>query len=156
MSSGKRAAGLSHIELNVSDYRASLKFYGRVLGWLGWERLSCTAQFTAWSNGSTKLILCPVEERFKGDAFHRKRVGLNHVAFSVSSREEVDRFHREVLVSAAGGAGQCLYGDGPFGDEGYYAVYFEDPDRVKLEVVHAPRYFDREAWPNNLPQDFET
>ncbi|MBI2162035.1 MAG: hypothetical protein HYU25_16945 [Candidatus Rokubacteria bacterium] len=31
--------------------------------------------------------------------FHRKRTGLNHLAFGAESREAVDTFHREFLVA---------------------------------------------------------
>jgi catechol 2,3-dioxygenase-like lactoylglutathione lyase family enzyme len=73
-----------------------------------------------------------------GAGFHRKDPGVNHVAFRVERREDVDRFHDEFLKARGLPA---LYGgprDYPEYREGYYAVFFEDPDRLKLEVVHVP------------------
>ena len=76
---------------------------------------------------------------------HRERAhdryapGLHHIAFHADSREAVDEAHAR--VAAAGGhvldapadySGQRGY------SEGYYAVFFADPDGVKLEVVHEP------------------
>lgn len=56
----------------------------------------------------------------------------------VSSREEVDRFHRDFLQRRHV---PVLHGgpnEHPEYHKGYYAVYFEDPDRIKLEVTHIP------------------
>jgi hypothetical protein len=68
---------------------------------------------------------------------------LNHIAFQAKSKADVDRLHSEFLVPRSI---KVLYG-GPkeypeyskhleHPEEGYYAVYFEDPDRIKLEFVH--------------------
>ena len=65
--------------------------------------------------------------------YHRCGVGLNHLAFHAESRDEVDEMteklnHRGIKI---------LYEDRrPFaGGEDYYAVFFEDPDRIKVEFV---------------------
>jgi catechol 2,3-dioxygenase-like lactoylglutathione lyase family enzyme len=50
----------------------------------------------------------------------------------------VDRFRREFLDARGV---PTLYGtprDFPEYSPGYYAVFFEDPDRLKLEVAHVP------------------
>lgn len=141
----------SHLEINVGDYRRSILFYDKVLRPLGWERLVCTQDFTAYCDGHLKLILCPVSSEHQKDGFHRKRIGLNHIALSVSSREEVDRFYREILQAQGI---PTLYQEGPAGDDEYYSILFEDPDRMKIEVVFAPHYCDPNRWPNTLPSDF--
>ena len=49
----------------------------------------------------------------------------------------VDRFRREFLD--ARGSPRCTTPrEFPEYSPGYYAVFFEDPDRLKLEVVHVP------------------
>lgn len=65
--------------------------------------------------------------------FHRKRAGLNHIAFHAESREHVDQLTSELLNSGV----KILYRDQhPFaGGEEHYAVFFEDPDRIKVEIV---------------------
>jgi catechol 2,3-dioxygenase-like lactoylglutathione lyase family enzyme len=63
-------------------------------------------------------------------------VGLNHLAFRGTSREQVDQ-----IVSWLRSSGHTLlYEDRhPFaGGPDYYAVFCEDPDRIKLEVVAPP------------------
>jgi catechol 2,3-dioxygenase-like lactoylglutathione lyase family enzyme len=60
------------------------------------------------------------------------------VAFRVDRREDVDRFRAEFLAPRGLGT---LYGtprEFPEYRPGYYAVFFEDPDRLKVEVVHIP------------------
>lgn len=94
--------------------------------------------FIGYTDGSLKLFLVQVEERFSNKKFHRKQVGLNHIAFRVDSKKKVDSFHKFLKKNKI----TILYG-GPkdYSAEyakGYYAVFFEDPDRVKLEVVFAP------------------
>jgi len=69
--------------------------------------------------------------------FESEASGVNHLAFPAPTREAVDELHgwlgeRRMTV---------LYG-GPMDmgtDEApNYAVYFEDPDRLKLEYVYRP------------------
>ncbi|MCL4140990.1 UNVERIFIED_CONTAM: hypothetical protein GTU68_037617 [Idotea baltica] len=67
--------------------------------------------------------------------FHRKRVGLNHLAFKAKSRALVD----EIREWAKRAGHTLLYDDRyPFATApDYYALFLEDPDRMKLEVVAA-------------------
>ena len=68
---------------------------------------------------------------------NRYAVGLHHLAFHLSSRSEIDRFH-EFLVSE-----RIKVLDAPAEYDytpGYYAVFFADPDGIKLEVVYEPRF----------------
>ena len=67
------------------------------------------------------------------DPYHRCRVGLNHLAFHADSRQQVD----EMTEKLKGRGVTLLYTDRhPFaGGENHYAVYFEDPDRIKVELV---------------------
>ncbi|EGJ08835.1 glyoxalase family protein [Rubrivivax benzoatilyticus] len=65
--------------------------------------------------------------------YHRQRIGLNHLAFQAASRAQVDALR--AWVRDAGHT--PLYEDRyPFaGGPGYYAMYCEDPDRLKVEIV---------------------
>jgi len=65
--------------------------------------------------------------------YHRKRVGLNHIAFYGKSREHVDEI--AAWVKQAGYTALCD-DEYPFASSpNYYALYCEDPDRIKVEVV---------------------
>jgi len=143
---------LSHIEINVSHYANSIRFYDMILSPLGWKRFLCTTDCTVYCDGVLKIILSPTENKFKDAGFHRKRIGLNHIALYAYSKKEVDFFYEEVLRKNNIAS---LYQEGPDGDDNYYSVLFEDPDRMKLEVVFSPQYCDRECWPNNLVSNFD-
>lgn len=143
---------ISHIEINVLDYKKSVQFYDLIFKYIGLERINCTKSFTAYTDGMTKVILCPTDEQYREHGFHRKRPGLNHLAFYASTKSSVDEFYQKILVQ---NEISTLYKSGPFGDENYYAVFFEDPDRLKLEFVFALNYCSKEHWPNTLENDFD-
>jgi glyoxylase I family protein len=68
-------------------------------------------------------------------AVDRYAPGLHHLAFDAASREVVDTIAawlREQGADIDGGPGERDY------TPGYYAVFFFDPDGLKLEVVHQP------------------
>lgn len=142
----------SHLEINVSDYAKSIRFYDSVLRPLGWERLVCSEECATYSDGFMKIILSPTHSKYLHFSFHRKRVGLNHIALQAGSKEEVDSFFKNTMLPQNI---PSLYQEGPAGDDHYYSVLFEDPDRMKLELVFAPKYCDKNQWPNNLPSDFD-
>lgn len=82
------------------------------------------------------MVFVQTEERFLDVPYHRSRVGLNHLAFYAESREHVDNITRKLKEKGI----KILYEDRhPFaGGKEHYAVFFEDPDRIKVELV-APR-----------------
>ncbi len=143
---------LSHIDINVSKYAESIRFYDMILIPLGWRRLTCQKNHTTYTDGKMKICLCPTEEKFVASGFHRKRTGLNHLAFYADSKKAVDDFYNDILLK---NNIECLYEKKPYGDDDYYAVFFEDPDRIKLEVVCAPKYCDATDWTNTQPSDFD-
>ena len=62
-------------------------------------------------------------------------MGVHHIAFSAPSRAVVDERARWLAAQeVAIESGPEEYGYAP----GYYAVFFYDPDGIKLEVVHVP------------------
>ncbi|MCI0548810.1 MAG: VOC family protein [Candidatus Rokubacteria bacterium] len=131
-------AAVYHLQLNVGDPAVSLPFYRQLLGYLEYRAVHDEGGVAGFTNGTTDLWLIATAERFAPDGFHRKRTGLNHLAFRVPRREDVDRFREEFLRPRAIPE---LYGtprEFPEYRPGYYAVFFEDPDRLKLEVAHVP------------------
>jgi catechol 2,3-dioxygenase-like lactoylglutathione lyase family enzyme len=129
---------LHHLQLNVGDAGAALPFWRALLGYLEYRVIAEAYDFLGMTDGGTDfwVIATPAERRAGG--FHRKNVGLNHVAFRVGSRRAVDTFHQDFLQVRRI---TPLYGgprEYPEYAPGYYAVFFEDPDRLKVEVVHIP------------------
>jgi catechol 2,3-dioxygenase-like lactoylglutathione lyase family enzyme len=143
---------VSHIEIYVSNYAKSIRFYDLILPCLGWRRLVCQTSHTTFSDGEMKIVFCPVEEKYADVGYHRKRIGLNHLALYASSKQQVDELYRDYLKP---NSISCLYDGQPAGDPDYYAVFFEDPDRIKIEVVYAPGYCEPSHWTNKLDSNFD-
>jgi catechol 2,3-dioxygenase-like lactoylglutathione lyase family enzyme len=131
-------ARLYHVQVNVRDAAVSLPFWTALLGFLEYRVVHAERDVAGFSNGTTDLWLMATEPAQAGPGFHRKRAGLNHVAFRVERREDVDRFRREFLDARGLPTLYDTPRDFPEYSPGYYAVFFEDPDRIKLEVVHVP------------------
>ena len=130
--------GIDHFDLVVSSLERSLPLYREMLEPLGYTG---TAEITGeqgervvYINGSGNLPFSLREARTPGE-YDRYRVGIHHVAFSASSREQVnDRFKwaREAGLEIESEPREYEY------RPGYYAVFFYDPDGIKLEIVHVP------------------
>jgi glyoxylase I family protein len=133
-------ASLYHVQVNVVDPMRSLPFYRDLLTFLEYTIVSeGDDHLGAWGpDRSAALWIVATGSPYRAAGFHRKRPGLNHVAFRVGARVDVDTFTRQFLDARRL---PTIYGpprDYPEYRPGYYAVFFEDPDRLKLEVVHIP------------------
>lgn len=129
---------LYHLQLNISDAEKSLPFYKDLFAYFEYKIIDESPEHIGVSSGTTDFWLIETEKEFKGNLFHRKNTGINHLALKVSSKEEVDKFVEEFLKPRNI---PTLYGTPkvfPEYKQGYYAVFFEDPDRIKLEVVYVP------------------
>ena len=129
-----------HVDINTSNFGKSAKFYEEFLGWLGYRRIGYWEKYKVggWGMEGCNLWLSECTDKFTQHGYHRKRVGVNHIAFHADSRNTVDQFYKEYLRPKGI---HVLYGgpkEYPEYSKGYYAVYFEDPDRIKLELAYVP------------------
>ncbi|HYZ27107.1 MAG TPA: VOC family protein [Geminicoccaceae bacterium] len=132
---------LSHLDLTVTDLNSSVAFYDRVLGRLGYRRRDDVgAGAPCWaisdsSGGSFTIALKPAAPESRTRRHDRYAPGLHHLAFHADSREDVDGFHGFLVgIGAPILDPPAEYAYTP----GYYAVFFADPDGIKLEVVFEP------------------
>jgi catechol 2,3-dioxygenase-like lactoylglutathione lyase family enzyme len=140
-----RWRGVHHVEFSVMDYDASVAFYDRMFGWLGY------ASFWTLDLGyrSTYYVArFPIPHSYigiqpaksGGKLRHAARAtGIHHIALWAKNRQEVDAFHRaflranDVTVTDAP-AEYAIYAPG------YYAVFFDDPiNGIHWELAHTPR-----------------
>ena len=132
-------AQVYHLQINVRDAKVSLPFYRELLGYLEYRTVYQTDTVAGFSAGSgTDIWVTGADPAHVGPGFHRKRAGLNHLALRVSQREDVDRFRDEFMTPRRLPALYRTPREFPEYRPGYYAVFFEDPDRLKLEIVHIP------------------
>lgn len=124
---------LHHVEIYVRDLAVSKEFWGWLLGELGYKLYQEWEFGASYRRGRTYLVFVQAEERFLDVPYHRCRAGLNHLAFRGGSREFVDEMTQKLRERGA----TILYEDRhPYaGGKGYYAVFFEDPDRMKVEIT---------------------
>ncbi|MFP5112431.1 VOC family protein [Bacillaceae bacterium C204] len=124
---------LHHLEIYVSNLSKSIKLWDWFLTELGYNPYQKWDSGISWKHGETYLVFVQAEERFMDVSYHRSRVGLNHLAFHAASREQVDQITRKLKEKGI----SILYKDKhPFaGGDSHYAVFFEDPDRIKVELV---------------------
>jgi glyoxylase I family protein len=134
-----RSPGVHHVDLVVSSILRSLPFYRDLLEPLGWHRVGEvegergeTIWYLYGPGGSIGLR----EAQTPADGpYDRYRIGLHHLALEAPSRFMVDE--RADWLRARGAeieSGPEEYSYTP----GYYAVFFYDPDGIKLEIVHVP------------------
>ena len=127
-----RVVGIDHIVLRVSDFERSKAFYGKLLGFLGFRLLDEYGDAIGWTNGRTRVWIGQADARGRKRKHRIGDVGFHHYAFELRSRRDVDaleafvrRLGAEVVDPAAE-----HYDD-------YYAVFFLDPDGLKLEGMKA-------------------
>jgi catechol 2,3-dioxygenase-like lactoylglutathione lyase family enzyme len=131
--------GVHHIDLTVKDAHASRAFYESVLGFMGY-RLSASYPI-GYDFDRNGADFCSIGVRSEsganaGRAHDRYTPGLHHLAWSAESRADVDALH--ALLLKIGATVLDPPADYPQYGEGYYAVFFADPDGLKLEYVYKP------------------
>jgi catechol 2,3-dioxygenase-like lactoylglutathione lyase family enzyme len=129
--------GVQHIDLVVSSIERSLPFYRELLAPLGYHRISEVEGErgeTIWYLSGPGVAIGLREAQSEG-RHDRYSVGVHHIAFEAWSRGTVDeraKWLRERGAELESGPEEYAY------VPGYYAVFFYDPDGIKLEIVHIP------------------
>jgi glyoxylase I family protein len=130
---------MHHIDLTVRDPQKSFALYDAVLKMLGFDLVRQDDNSFEWKletpSGPQAISIVraigPGAER----AHDRYSPGLHHLAWTVESRAAVDEIH--LFLTGIGAtildppAEYPQYNKG----RGYYAVFFTDPDGLKLEAV---------------------
>ena len=124
---------LDHVELYVSDLKRTRQFYDFLLPKLGYHIFQEWEQGFSYRKDNFYLVFVQVNEKFLDIGYHRCCVGLNHLAFRLNSFKQLDSLREELILKDV----HLLYDENyPFaGGKDHYALYFEDPDRIKIEVV---------------------
>jgi nitroimidazol reductase NimA-like FMN-containing flavoprotein (pyridoxamine 5'-phosphate oxidase superfamily)/catechol 2,3-dioxygenase-like lactoylglutathione lyase family enzyme len=123
---------LHHIEIYVSNLETSRTFWSWFLQELGYTL------FQEWEHGvsfklrETYIVFVQTEKRHLEPEYHRCRTGLNHLAFHGRSTEHIEALTKDLLARGI----TLLYTDRHpnNGGPGPQKIFFEDPDRIKVEV----------------------
>jgi catechol 2,3-dioxygenase-like lactoylglutathione lyase family enzyme len=133
---------LQHVDLVVSSLERSLPFYRGLMEQLGGlaesevegERGE-TIHYLSVTGRPNAVGLREKQSDDHPAPYDRYAIGVHHVALSAASREAVDRVAAwlgEIGAPIEGAPREYDY------SPGYYAVFFHDPDWLKLEVLHRP------------------
>lgn len=124
---------LHHVEIYVSDLSKSYEYYSFLLTKLGYSLYQEWTDGFSFKKAEQYLVFVQTLPDFLEVGYHRCRTGLNHLAFHGGSQEEINQLRQDLLEKGV----KLLYDDRyPYaGGEDHYALYFEDPDGVKIEVV---------------------
>ena len=133
-----RSSGVHHVDIVVSSIERSLPFYRDLLAPLGFHRISEVEGErgeTIWYLDGPGTAIGLRQAQSESPAYDRYSVGLHHLAFEAYSRGVVDEradWLRSQGAEIESGPEEYHY------IPGYYAVFFYDPDGIKLEIVHVP------------------
>jgi catechol 2,3-dioxygenase-like lactoylglutathione lyase family enzyme len=123
-----RVVNIDHISVRVSDFARSKKFYAALFGFLGFKVLDEYEDAIGWTNGKTRYWIGAADAQGRKHKHRIGDVGLHHYAFELRNRKDVDALQDFLIELGA----KIVDPAGEYYDD-YYAVFFLDPDGMKLE-----------------------
>jgi glyoxylase I family protein len=135
---GPSITGVHHFSPTVTDIEASVAWYQRLFGM---DRVPATfPHFEREDTGYAVLLVDPrsgvaiglhTNKENQGEPFDETRTGMDHVAFSVAARDDLEAWLArldELGIEHTGIRDQ----QEPFV---YSTVVFRDPDNIQLELI---------------------
>ena len=130
---------INHVSITVSDLTRAMEFFKPFLEFLGYnvgevikdrngQHLTVNVNF---ANGDA-VNIWEAKPELAAHRFQVYEVGLHHLAFNTETHEQVDQAYELVKKLGAevlDGPAEFPYG----GPDGWYALYFLGPDRMKLK-----------------------
>ena len=130
------SARIDHVIITVNNYERACPFYDWLMSRVGYSAgVHDYGAMRGWSADSGSFWIKKADAHFASDTFNKDRVGLCEIAFKGESRAQIDDLAKDLEAHGA----RIL--DPPREYDyvpGYYAVFFTDPDGIKLEIVHVP------------------
>jgi catechol 2,3-dioxygenase-like lactoylglutathione lyase family enzyme len=130
-----RVVGIDHLVLSVGDFERSKEFYQKLLKFLGFKFKHDYADMAGWSNGKTLFWIAAADQEGRKHKYRKGDIGFHHYAFELASRKDVDALGAFLADNEM----NVVDPPGEYYGRNYYAVYFTDPDGMKLEgMIWAP------------------
>jgi catechol 2,3-dioxygenase-like lactoylglutathione lyase family enzyme len=132
---------ISHIALSVSDLERSAAFYNKVFECIGFKSVeipesiqqAMKTQLKAWVGPGYSISMRPSKGEFSRRLHDRNAPRFNHMAFTADDRSDVEKMYE--LLKEMGAKILDAPAEYPY-SPGYFAVYFTDPDRLKVEFAY--------------------
>ena len=131
--------GIDHIYLSVTDFARAEAFYDAVMEALGLhkgDKAIAGERHAHYVAPTFQLTIRPARTDAPFDAY---RAGLHHLCFQAADRAAVEACHQRLTALGVTVTAPAVY---PEYNPEYYAVFFEDPDGIRLEVVARTSYRD--------------
>jgi len=125
--------GIDHIYLAVADLQRSEEFYDRIMPLLGFRKNTFQNEgdrHVQYYNRHFGLVLRPGHGKARHDAL---APGLHHCCFRVEDCAAVDRVAQRFAGLGIGFSAPQFY---PEYAPDYYAIFFNDPDGIRLEITN--------------------
>lgn len=136
---GPATTGVHHFSPTVSDVEVSASWYARVFGL---DRVPTVAPHHDDEDGGYAVLLTDARTGFLiglhhhrdlvAGPFDERRVGLDHVAFGVESRDALEAWTGWLDTLGIDHSGVV----DTTGPRPYSVVVFRDPDNIQLELFH--------------------
>jgi len=124
--------GFSHVDLTVSDRERAAAWWQDVMGFtvVNRSRGDSFDVVTLVHPAGLVVSVMTHDEPLSGE-FDERRIGLDHLAFEVADRDELQRWltHLEAHGVAHSGITDMWYGP---------TLVFRDPDNIQLELFVTP------------------
>lgn len=126
-------SGLSHLTLTVSDVEKSTQWWTELLGLqMLFEGEDDGIRYTVNMHpGSALIVGFRTHSTTQSERFEEDKVGLDHAAFSVSNRAELDDWKSRLEEL---GVDHSEIKDVPYGS----VITFRDPDNIQMEFFALP------------------
>jgi len=133
-------SSIPHVDLVVSSFNKSLPFYKKLFEVLGWEKESETKGergerliYFAGPGGKldSAIGLRERQSHNRSTPYDRYDLGFHHVAINAPTRRLVN----DVAAWLRKEGYKIESGPEEYYNKNYYALFFCDPDGLKLEVV---------------------
>ncbi len=124
-----RVTGIDHLSIRVSDYQKSKRFYASLFTFLGFTLSGEYDDAIGWTNGKTRYWISPADKQGIKRGYRTGDIGFHHYAFQLRGRKDVDDLQAFLINDLAA---TIVDPAAEYYDD-YYAVFFLDPDGLKLE-----------------------
>lgn len=135
---------MHHAQITVVDVERSEVFYDVLMAALGYDITNkykgyldfADMHVVEYMDEGFDFGICSPKKELAGETVDSRRPGsLQHMAFHADSKEAVDAVYEKIKDTGV----HILHGEPRIYDKlgpNYYALFFEDPDGVRLEVFH--------------------
>jgi catechol 2,3-dioxygenase-like lactoylglutathione lyase family enzyme len=140
-----KVVGLDHIYLAVSDFARAERFYDVVFGILDFRKGDMTIGGDPHRHYFNRVMQISIRAARSAGAHDHYAPGLHHLCLQVADKAALDRAHALLRDAGIKTKAPALYPE--YADD-YYAIFFDDPDGIKLEIVarRARRKLVAERW----------